>query len=197
MYIYSWTITHARNFCSTTDRSNTFIRHCQSIPKYKNLKPEQIFPSATIFITLYILIIWNEDSTTFYFTKLLQKYSFRHPLFFFFTMHKQRQSQTPSHTASDFTADRDIRGLTSHQQQLAAVATGCGGCGGGGGGGGRFSLTTVTGQVAWLATYVLTLPIRTLHIYIKQQINQIKQIPHRVIQLTFRLCTSTLDVEAD
>uniref|UniRef100_A0A0E0PI38 Uncharacterized protein n=1 Tax=Oryza rufipogon TaxID=4529 RepID=A0A0E0PI38_ORYRU len=34
---------------------------------------------------------------------------------------------------------------------LAAVATGCGGCGGGGGGG-RFSLTTVTGQVAWLAT---------------------------------------------
>uniref|UniRef100_A0A0D9ZUR3 Uncharacterized protein n=1 Tax=Oryza glumipatula TaxID=40148 RepID=A0A0D9ZUR3_9ORYZ len=31
---------------------------------------------------------------------------------------------------------------------LAAVATGCGGCGGGG----RFSLTTVTGQVAWLAT---------------------------------------------
>uniref|UniRef100_A0A0E0HA55 Uncharacterized protein n=1 Tax=Oryza nivara TaxID=4536 RepID=A0A0E0HA55_ORYNI len=55
----------------------------------------------------------------------------------------------------------EIQPTIHARTNLAAVATGCGGCGGGGGGGGRFSLTTVTGQVAWLATYVLTLPIKT------------------------------------
>lgn len=119
---------------------------------------------------IYILIIWDEDGTTFCFTKLLQKYSFRNPFFFFFTMHKQSSrdsprlpvTQQPTLQLTETYVGKSQ--LISHQQQLAAVATGCGGCGGGGGGG-RFSLTTVTGQVAWLATYVLTLPIRTLHIY--------------------------------
>lgn len=77
---------------------------------------------------IYILIIWDEDGTTFCFTKLLQKYSFRNPFFFYYAQAvKQRQSQTPSHTATDFTADRDIRGEIAADQPSVVARRRCDG----------------------------------------------------------------------
>lgn len=80
---------------------------------------------------IYILIIWDEDGTTLILLyKIIKKVQFQESLFFFFYYAqavKQRQSQTPSHTATDFTADRDIRGEIAADQPSVVARRRCDG----------------------------------------------------------------------